>query len=105
MSKLTKNAKWIFGANVTNSFQAYCTVPDNATPLSFKNQNAHNQSFKLRHCDAMYHGKFLRKLKKSTKYGSQKSRKLKRSTFALDIHLAFFVNFDTLVPLGVLEGF
>ena len=40
MYKLTKNAKRIPRANVTNFLQGCCTVPDNATPLSFKNPNA-----------------------------------------------------------------
>ena len=50
VSKLTKSVKQISGANVTNSFQASCSVPDNARPLSFKNQNVHNKNFKMRLC-------------------------------------------------------
>ena len=54
ISKLTKNAKGIFRGNVMNSFQACFSVLDNAMPLSFRNQNAHNQSFKMRYCESMY---------------------------------------------------
>ena len=36
MSKLTNNAKEIFRANVTNSFQACYSILENAMPLSFK---------------------------------------------------------------------
>ena len=36
-------------ANMTNLFQACCSVPDDATSLTLKNQNAHNQSFQMRY--------------------------------------------------------
>ena len=64
--KLTKNAKWISGAKVTNLFQVCCTVPDYAIPLFFKNQNVNNKSFEMRYCESLYHVYFLKKLKIST---------------------------------------
>ena len=67
ISKLIKNAKWIFRANVTNSFQACFSVPDIDMPLSFGIQNAYNRSFKMKYCDSLYSWNFLRKLNKSTK--------------------------------------
>ena len=42
-------------------------APDNATPLSFRNQNAHNQSFQMRDRESLYHSYFMEKLKKYTK--------------------------------------
>ena len=42
ISKLTRSAKQISGAIVTNTFQACFSVPDSAKHLSFRNQNAYN---------------------------------------------------------------
>ena len=72
ISELTKNAKLIFRANVKNSFQACCFVPDNTMPLSFKNQNADNCNFKMLYFESFYRVFFLKKLKKSTKNRGQK---------------------------------
>ena len=60
---MTKNVKRISGANVTNSFQAFCSVSDNARPLFFKDQNVYNQSFKIRYCLSVYHIYYYRTLK------------------------------------------
>ena len=52
----SRNLMWKLGCqnwqrmprtNVTNSFQAYCSVPDDTKPLSTKNKNVHNQSFQM----------------------------------------------------------
>ena len=76
ISKLTKNAKEILRAYLTNLFRARCSVTDNARSLFFKNQNAYNQSFKMRYFKSLYHMYFLRKLKKSTKKRMSKTARI-----------------------------
>ena len=91
ISILTKNVKQISGANKTNSFQACSSVLYNARPLSFKNQNANNQCFKMRYWENW------RNLPKNR---GRKSSGLKQICYArITYPLAFFVNFDILVPL------
>ena len=79
VSKLTMSVKWLSEANVTNSFQAFCSVPDNARPLSFKNQNVRNENFTTK-MEVRNHAICKKKCCIST----------------IDIRLTFFFNFDIL---------
>jgi len=104
ISKLTKNVKRIFRANVTNLLQACCSIPNNALPLFFKNGNAYIYSFKMRYFESWYHVNFLRTLKKSTKKQRSEIARIETNLLALNICLAFFVNFDILAPLSTIPG-
>ena len=89
ISKLTKSAKRISGANVTNLFQAFCSVPNNTMPLSFKNQNTNNQCFKMRYCES-----FRENWRNLPKTGGRKLHGLKRICYIC-----------TRYPLGILRQF
>ena len=100
MLKLTNNANRIFEANVTNSFQACCSVSDNVKTLSFKNQNANVRAFKCCILSLCIIYIFWENGRNLPKTGGRKLPRLKGICYILlHILLAFFINFDILVTL------
>ena len=92
ISTLTKSAKQISGANVTDLLKSCCSVPDNAMPLSFKNRNAHNQSFEMHTFWEIWRNLPKTEVRNHMDWNGF-------VTLAIDIRLTFFVNFDTLLYL------